>query len=318
MTACLVIVLWYPIFLCLLLNFNRPCVWVTDLLGIELLARYPRRSMSIIRGYVLLPGIVGVALQQPAYAAPPTVIAAVNYPPYHVAEPVHDQRQGVSVDLVLAALKSLKASPTLTFVPMSRAKESLFSQGAAGLLGAKEWFNETSRSHDIEAIHLAPIEFVFFYHKHRFPEGVSYDQLQELLPYTIGSVRGSSTLPLLTKAQLKLDLVADVEQNFKKLSAGRLDLVAAVDLSGWQILKQQFPGTYQHYDVVKKPFFTTYASLLILKENRVLIKNIRQALVELHTRGEYLAIIQRYYRDQAVSVELVPQWVLDAHNAGVL
>lgn len=220
-------------------------------------------------------------------------VSAVNYPPYHNATIEPDGRRGVVVDLAIETFNALEMEVALFFVPMARAEWSLIERRHQAMLGTLPWFSPDKRSL-VTPVDLVPINFVFFYRKDLFPQGFTYAQLNELKPYRIGNVRGSSTLAVLAQHQLNQEVISDIEQNFKRLNAGLIDLVVSVDLSGWTILKKLYPERYKDF-AMSKSFYSSSASIMFLTENTALIERFRAGLKQIVENGRYNEIIDRYY-----------------------
>jgi polar amino acid transport system substrate-binding protein len=66
---------------------------------------------------------------------------------------------------------------------------------------------------------------------------VTFDKLEDLKKYRIGTVRGSSSAPLLKASGIKPDFARDLEMNFDKLLAKRIDYCVALELPAMYIIE---------------------------------------------------------------------------------
>ncbi|MBN1969776.1 MAG: transporter substrate-binding domain-containing protein [Candidatus Delongbacteria bacterium] len=236
-------------------------------------------------------------------------ISAVNYPPFQIEKISSDGKKGFSIEIVEKAFKKADENIELKYVPMTRASWSLFDKGSTGLVGTIKWLDSSGKLDLVEAVDLHLIRFVLFYKKSNFPNGVSYSDLGELKEYKIGTVRGSSTVSTLEKKGLNLDYVSDIELNFRKLEAGRVDFVAAVDLAGWDIIKELFPKSTEQFEAVETPFFVANSSLMFKKEDNEVIQSFKKGLKEIVENGEYIDIVRKYYGNEIDVNSVLPDHI---------
>lgn len=237
-------------------------------------------------------------------------MSVINSPPYYTADALPGEKRGVAIDLTSEAWKAVNVDVTFEFIPMARAVWSVIEHHHAAMLGTPQWFAKENKAHLIEAIDLLKIRFLFFYKKSKFPDGFAYEALHELKKFTVGNVRGSSTLPYLQAAGLNLELVGEVEQNFKKLYTGRIDLAVGVDLSGWAILQKLYPDARQEFATIEKSFFSALISAIFPKKQTRLIQKFRNGLGKLVEDGTYQKIIEEYYGKGQALEDIVPNSLL--------
>ncbi|MGD9212839.1 MAG: transporter substrate-binding domain-containing protein [Desulfobacteraceae bacterium] len=228
-------------------------------------------------------------------------MAAIDSPPYYNANVLPGEKRGIAIDIASNAFKAVNTDVTIEFIPMARTVWAITTGKYPVMLGTPKWFASDNKEHLIESIDLLVIRFLLFYRKDRFPNGLSYKSLHELKKYTIGNVRGSSTISILKTAGLNMELVRKVELNFKKLYAGRVDLAVGVDLSGWDVLKKIYPNSINEFATIEKPFFSANVSAIFLKKQTDLIRKFRIGLGKILKDGTYNSIIKEYYgKDQAL------------------
>lgn len=240
------------------------------------------------------------------FASEQVTLSTIEYPPFNQSEVLPNGGRGVLIDLVAEAFTAANVSVTFEFIPMARVVWSVVKKNHAATLGMEEWFAKENKEHLVETVELLNMNIVVFYKKDRFPEGLSYEHLRDLKSYTVGIVRGSSLIPLLEEAGVHVEPVSQIDQNFKKLSAGRLDLVVAVDLGGWTILRDLYPDFVDNFSTVKKPLLVNPAGLIFLKEHDRLIQTFRKGLGIILKNGTYYEILERYYGKDVAFDVIVP------------
>ena len=193
---------------------------------------------------------------------------------------------------------------------MARVVWSVIEDKYEANLGVLEWFAKEDEDHLVESIDLINVNIKFFYKKDRFPDGLSYENLSDLKEYKMGSVRGSSTLPILEKAGIKADLVPQIEQNFKKLDIGRIDLTAAVDLTGWIIINDLFPNASNTFSMIDKPLLSLTAGIIFHKKHSDTIQTFKKGLNQILENGTYYEILTRYYGKDQDFEDILPKDIL--------
>ena len=234
-------------------------------------------------------------------------VSTIDSPPYYVANPLPGEKSGIAIDLVTEAWKMADTEVLFDFIPIARAKWSLLENKHTALLGTSQWFSEEDQNTRIDSVNLLKIDFKIFYKKKRFPDGLNYEKLEDLKDYKIGNVRGSSTLPILEDADLNIELVGLVKQNFHKLHTDRIDLVVAVELTGWMFLKELYPDSFDDYAATDKNIYTANIGLVFRKENKEAIKQFKKGLIEIIENGTYETLINEYYNKGYVFENVIPE-----------
>ena len=241
-----------------------------------------------------------------AIASGPIMVSSTVYPSFSQPDVMPGKGNGVLYDLTTQAFKAVGAEVQIDFVPMARIVWSVTKNNYAAALGTINWFARKRKDHLVEAVDLLNVNIVLFYKKERFPDGISYEQLSDLKPYKVGSIRGSSTLPLLEKAGINAELVAELDQNFKKLDAGHIDLTVAVDLTGLNIIKQLFPNSTSRFSIVKKPVLTLVTSMVFPKEKIHPRITFIKGLDIILENGTFYKTIEKYYGKDYLPEDILP------------
>lgn len=130
------------------------------------------------------------------------------------------QRQGVLVEIATEAFRREGYQLQVRFLPWARALGVAKEGEVDGMVGIwysserAQWFNYSK-----------PIlaNQIGFYRRVDHP--VAYKTLNDLRPYTIGTVHDYANPPAFEAAHLHVDEANDDLTNLRKLAAGRLDLV---------------------------------------------------------------------------------------------
>jgi polar amino acid transport system substrate-binding protein len=225
-------------------------------------------------------------------------ISTVSYPPFIYENKVPSLGFGLGRDIVTEAFEAVALPTDFYIFPMIRNVRSIAREQSTANLGVFRWFQAQGMSEQVDHVDILNMHFVFFYKKARFPHGISFEQLSDLSPYVIGNVRGSATSQLIEKATLDVSFATQVAQNFKKLEAGRIDLAIAVDLAGWQIIHDLYPGEMNTFATIEKTIMTEPLALIFRKEDHDLRDAFVQGLYHLVSSRRYMEILHQYYGQQ--------------------
>ena len=229
-----------------------------------------------------------------AYSAQPVlVIATSELPPFISAEPDNSfltellAEVADEMDVVFEfrfmpwprceiAVDTLQAWATMPYVPTpERNKKFLFSEPLY-----------TKRT-------------VLFHYSENGPRvPMTFTHLSELSPHRIGGVRGYYYLDRFAAAGLTLDLTNSEELSFRKLQAGRVELVPAVESVGWNIIHKTFPPQdHAHFYVLDTPLNVGYNHLMTsanYPQASHLLDRFNTALDTLRSNGVYNRIALRH------------------------
>lgn len=242
-----------------------------------------------------------------AFASNPIKVSSTIHPSFSQPDVMPGLGNGVLNDLTVQAFKAVDTEIQIEFIPMARIVWSLTESDYDASLGTINWFTKEQKDHLVEAVDLLTANIVFFYKRERFPDGIDYEQLSDLRKYKVGSIRGSSTIPLLEKAGIPTELVAELDQNFKKLDAGHIDLTVAIDLTGRNIIKKLFPDSANNFSIVKKPILSLMTSMAFPKGQNGPLQSFRKGLDIILANGTFYEILERYYGKDYSFEDILPR-----------
>jgi polar amino acid transport system substrate-binding protein len=141
---------------------------------------------------------------------------------------------------------------------------------------------------------LAHHRMVFFYLTTRTP-GFDFTTLENLKNFRLGGSRGYEYVHIFREAGLKPDYAPDAASSFRKLLAGRIDLVPESEAVGLAILKDFPPEQIGSVSIAKTPLYID--SLRVMASNRhpdtpLLLEALNVGLPKLRRSGRWDAILR--------------------------
>lgn len=218
----------------------------------------------------------------------------LSFPPLEFEEP--DKKvTGAAVEVVREVMKSISHSVTIELLPWPRALSAVKDGNADAIFTA---YRTPEREKFLEYSHevLVP-QVVSLYIKKGSGRTFTGD-FQELAPYVIGILStisyGRGFDAAREKYKLKTDRVDNLELNFKKLVAGRLDYVISNRYSAQYVINAL--GIEKDVQELTVPVEVTPSFVGFAKTPRAtkLIEAFDAGLRELKRNGRYDAIMERF------------------------
>lgn len=201
---------------------------------------------------------------------------------------------GFFTELVSAVFDEMGKTPKYEFYPWERAEKAI---GDGGAWGAFPYSTNEERAKTFAfSDNIAYGRTVFFYYKPQM-EAVSWEKLEDLQAYTVGTVTGYYHEAMFAEAKLNVDASADEASGVKKLQAGRIDLFPMADLVGWALIKELFPDEVDNFGILDKPLDQTELCIMVLKsdgEALKLLDEFNAALQTIKDNGVYDEILAKY------------------------
>lgn len=129
----------------------------------------------------------------------------------------------------------------------------------------------------------------------RIPE---YTRLSDLKLYRIGGVRGYYYEPSFAKAGILYEPVESEEMNFRKLKAGRIDLVPSDKLTGWFLIRRLYPDDTDSFYTLSKPIDVSGNFIMVSKtypDAEKLLRRFNTALKTIKKNGIFGKILDKHH-----------------------
>jgi len=140
--------------------------------------------------------------------------------------------------------------------------------------------------------------FFFAYRHGGRKDEIRYSRLTDLKGYRIGGVRGYYYLEAFREAGLDVDFVITEEQNFRKLLAGRVDLIPSDEVLGWYLVKKVFPSEeVGNVYILPKPYNVSGDFLITSKQypdTKDLLAKFNTSLKKIKGNGGYQRILDKH------------------------
>jgi polar amino acid transport system substrate-binding protein len=250
---------------------------------------HTRRTLLALGSGTLMPTVA----QQPLQPLQSLVIAAGEIPPFASAR---------KEDSFLGALFE-QIGPLMgvhfnfVYLPWPRCEASVEAQTAWGTVPYVPTAERTQKF-----LFSAPLyakrTVLFYFSPPGRPAVPGRGELASLRGLRIGGVRGYFYAQLLLDAGIHMDEALSEEQNFRKLHAGRVDLVAAIDAVGWAVIRRQFAAQdLPHFHTLDTPLHVGFNYLMTSQRypgTEALLGQFNAALATLRRQGGYQAVADRF------------------------
>ncbi|WP_027723298.1 substrate-binding periplasmic protein [Maridesulfovibrio zosterae] len=236
-------------------------------------------------------------------------IASVEYPPIVSMQEIPGLGYGMCRDVVTEAFKAVSEDVNFTILPMSRNVWSVVHNKGTICLGSMVWFKRENKDALVDFVEIINLNFVAYYKKKRFPDGVSYESLKDLRGYSFGNVRGSGSQPTLENANLKIDLVRNIRLNFQKLSVDRMDFAVSLRVTGNYLIPKLFPDNVSEFAYLDKPLLRVALSVIFLRKQKRIKQKFIKGLSIIAKNGTYLRILDKYYGTAGVPEGTIPDFI---------
>ena len=250
-----------------------------------------------------------------AFSSAELRITSIIYPPIVAEQVLPGLGYGMCRDIVTEAFKAVSVEVSYNLLPMTRNVWSIVSGNDPACIGTMEWFKKTVQDGLVDYVDIVNLNFMGFYKKSSFPDGASFNSLDELKDYRFGNVRGSGSQRILEAAKLKVDFAHNIRLNFLKLNAGRTDFAVSLRVTGNYLIKELFPDNVSDFAYMKKPLLAAPISLIFLKDKVKIKKRFLAGLKIIAKNGTYRSILEKYYGDEGIPPGTIPEFILNNMEA---
>jgi polar amino acid transport system substrate-binding protein len=242
----------------------------------------------------------------PVSAEKTVTLSAHNYWPW--LDDAHPQK-GLFGELASEAYKAVGYEAVFRFYPLARSTAYVLTVKELEKLGSQRHFLDKSGnvSPDIQAIPVFWLKMVGFYLKDHFRD-IRFTTLKDLRGYRIGVIRGGMDTAILQRdEELTLEEVNTLEQLFKKLYAGRNDIVFVADLSGQTTISKLFPDDRDRFVMTEDILAGTTADCVFSKKYpnyETYVEKFEEGLNLIKENGTYFKIFEKYYGEGNVPADI--------------
>ena len=137
----------------------------------------------------------------------------------------------------------------------------------------------------------------FFYNKEKFPEGFTWETLEDFQGYTMGGSLGYWYLPAFERAGLTVELVGTDKQNLAKLLDQRIDFLLLNELTGMHVLRANYPDDVDKIGMLDKPESVSEFYLMISRtytNSEELTEKFNQGLGLIRGSDQYQQLLEQY------------------------
>lgn len=240
--------------------------------------------------YLLAPILCCVSL---CLASEPVLIVSSDYEPYTSS---HDNGSGVVLEVLKQAFAEMHRDVVFQFYPWARC-ELMIKDGRA--FGAAPYFKNEERLEKYDFSDPIVYSFNrFFFNKEKFPNGFSWNTLEDFHAYKIGGIIGYWYIPQFKRAGLTVDYVPNDLTNLRKLVAKRIDFFVLDELAVRKMLRENFSvEEAAKIGILEKPESFIKFHLMISRKYpgyTELTAELNQGLKIMKKKGSYLKILQRH------------------------
>lgn len=202
---------------------------------------------------------------------------------------------GFFAEIATAAFKAVDITPEYAFYPWNRCSYLLENNKLFAIMPyavteeRKEKFNFSDK--------VAASTGRFFYLQSRFPQGIGFEEWEDLQDLTLGGTRGYWYEETFEEAGLNVDYTSSDNTNLKKLEGGRIDAFIMNELQGRAMIKENYPNKQDAFAVSEKPADQSWLRLMIAPDypnSGELTREFNRGLQRIKDNGTYDQILQKY------------------------
>lgn len=216
-------------------------------------------------------------------------LVATNYPPFYAD---NLPEQGGVAQVVKEAFKRQGYDASLKFYPFARAALLVKTGQADAIVGL--WYRKEREQWAQYSAPIQPVQIVFYKRK---DHSLSFSQLSDLKPYTIGIGRGYANPPEIFAAGLTTEESNSDEMNLKKLFLKRIDLILIGNNLARYLIKKGPVEYADAFEPVGQPIATEVFHLgvsLAIADHQQLVADFNQGLISMKNDGRLSTILSQF------------------------
>lgn len=219
----------------------------------------------------------------------PVEILTFAYSPY-----MEEDGTGILPRMIREAGGGKLPQPVFRVYPRKRALQMFLKEGQGDLLflGESRYFPELAGQ--VAAIPLLKARMVMAYRRAAFPD-FSASDLEDFKGYRIASSLGSHFSGIFREKGMVVE-ESKMDNNLRKLMAGRVDFWHTVDITALEMIARQFPGRDAGFGFWEhRPYFVIELLARRGGEGMAFLGKFEEAFQAFKARGGDLAILEDYY-----------------------
>ncbi|MCP3922022.1 MAG: amino acid ABC transporter substrate-binding protein [Desulfobacterales bacterium] len=233
-------------------------------------------------------------LSSTVFSAEQVVIVTGEWAPYTSK---NIQGHGFTAEIVSAVFDEIDIKIKYNFLPWKRC-ELYVLEGIAFASFPYHKTEEREKQFDFSDS-IGESTWKFFYLKQKIQKDVIWKKLSDLKGYRIGCSLGNWYDKVFEDAGIVriLDYAPSDELSFRKLKAGRVDIVPTDELVGWSLIKRLFPQNVKDFGTVNKPLKSGKLHLMISRkypDASELKKKFNAVLKRIRQNGQMDKILNKY------------------------
>lgn len=245
-----------------------------------------------------------------AVSAGPVKIVTFHYPPVMDSSKPNG---GLMGDIVHSAFGEVNIESEFVYYPAKRMLANYIGTeiylACVGPVVLVDRQPEDRKNQVIRIPPLADILMVFAYYKPTHgKKPTTYNRLNELSGFTVGTIMGSNTIPMLKSAGINVEETL-IESQMKLLKANRIDFAVIGLLTGLDSIAKFFPEHKDDFAFMKKPVMELPTSIYFNKrfpQSNEYVELFQTGLSAIIKNGQYLQILGKYYGTGNIPSEYKP------------
>lgn len=223
-------------------------------------------------------------------------IVSFDYPPMFSEQ---DPKGGLLGEIVHEAFKQELVDVSIDYYPPKRVDAKMVgSDKTLATIMPVNLVKRNNKEKDVICISpMANIVMTFYYYAPRYKQEIRFENLDDLKPYIVGTIRGSNAIKILKNAGIMID-ESSKESQIKKLHKGRVDLAIMGLLTGKVLINEFYPNEVDNFKTLKKPLMELPLSICFNRRfprAEEFSQKFIQGLDKIRENGIYTKILEKYY-----------------------
>lgn len=225
----------------------------------------------------------------------PLIFATGEWPPYTTE---HREGYGFVTEVVTAACKEARITPVYHFYPWLRAEKNV---SAHSVFAAFPYMITPKRKEQYllsEPIFFGVNAFLYFDKNYPSSPPVEWEDITDLMGYSVCVIRGDSFEKEMTTVGLKVFDAASAANCIRMVKNGRVDFYIGEKGSIYDRIKELFPKELKHFRFLQPAYGEKQPNALIISKTypgaETILVRFNEGLRVIQENGTYHAIQEKY------------------------